>query len=52
MDGAENLSDVRVERYWELLGLINGWPARPSAGPAWAWLLAALRATTQPPATH
>jgi DNA-binding transcriptional MerR regulator len=39
----ETFADVRVERYWELLELINGWPARPSAAPAWAWLLAALR---------
>jgi DNA-binding transcriptional MerR regulator len=40
----DTFADPRVDRYWELLGLINGWPARPSAAPAWAWLLAALRA--------
>jgi DNA-binding transcriptional MerR regulator len=39
----ETFDDVRVDRYWELLGLINGWPARPSAAPAWAWLREALR---------
>ncbi|HWH11576.1 MAG TPA: MerR family transcriptional regulator [Solirubrobacteraceae bacterium] len=42
----ETFADPRVDRYWELLGLINGWPARPSAAPAWTWLLAALRAGT------
>jgi DNA-binding transcriptional MerR regulator len=40
----ETFSDARVERYWELLGTINGWPPRPSAGPAWAWLVAGLQA--------
>ncbi len=40
----EDFSDRRVERYWELLGTINGWPPRPSSAPAWGWLLSALRA--------
>lgn len=41
----ETFTDRRVERYWELLGIINGWPRRaPSATPAWEWLLAGLRA--------
>ena len=39
----ETFADARVNRYWELLGTINGWPARPSAAPAWEWLLAGLR---------
>jgi DNA-binding transcriptional MerR regulator len=42
----ETFNDRRAERYWELLGIINGWPARPSVAPAWEWLLAGLRATT------
>jgi DNA-binding transcriptional MerR regulator len=44
----ETFADARVDRYWELLGAINGWPARPGAAPAWAWLLAALRAGSAP----
>jgi DNA-binding transcriptional MerR regulator len=40
----ETFSDVRVERYWRLIGVINGWPEFPSATPAYEWLIAALRA--------
>jgi pyruvate/2-oxoglutarate dehydrogenase complex dihydrolipoamide acyltransferase (E2) component len=37
--------DSRVDRYWRLLAIINGWPQRePSPLPAWEWLLAGLRA--------
>lgn len=43
-DLIDDFADQRVERYWELLGTINGWPPRPSSGPAWGWLLRALRA--------
>lgn len=39
----ETFSDRRAERYWQLLAVINGWPARPATAPAWEWLLAALR---------
>ena len=35
-------TDTRVERYWHLIGVINGWPARPSAVPAYEWLIEAL----------
>ncbi|MEA2370216.1 MAG: hypothetical protein QOH12_610 [Solirubrobacteraceae bacterium] len=42
----ETFADARVNRYWELLGTINGWPDRPSAAPAWEWLLAALRSAS------
>ncbi|MGW4383409.1 MerR family transcriptional regulator [Kitasatospora sp. NPDC004531] len=35
--------DPRVERYWELLARINGWPAPPSLAPVFAWFTAALR---------
>jgi hypothetical protein len=41
----QTFTDRRVERYWELLGIINGWPARPSSTPAWAWLVAGLRSS-------
>jgi DNA-binding transcriptional MerR regulator len=36
-------ADPRAERYWQLLAVINGWPPIPTAMPAWAWLVAALR---------
>ena len=41
-------TDPRAERYWQLLGKINGWPEIPTATPAWEWLAAALRARSQP----
>jgi DNA-binding transcriptional MerR regulator len=37
-------TDRRVERYWELLGIMNGWPQRSSCTTAWEWLLSGLRA--------
>ncbi|MEZ4444163.1 MAG: MerR family transcriptional regulator [Polyangiaceae bacterium] len=37
-------SDRRVERYWTLLGTLNGWPPRPSMVAPYEWLIAALRA--------
>ena len=37
-------TDARVERYWTLLGVLNGWPAREPMVPAWLWLIDALRA--------
>lgn len=40
----ETFTDVRVERYWQLLGVINGRPPFPSAVPVFEWLTAALRA--------
>ncbi len=42
----ETFSDRRVERYWELLGILNGWPPReaPPTVPAFEWVAAALRA--------
>ena len=39
----ERFSDVRVERYWQLIALINGWPAQAPMVPAYAWFIAALR---------
>lgn len=35
--------DPRAERYWELLVTINGWPSFPTARPAVAFMIAALR---------
>lgn len=43
-DRIATFGDARVERYWALLGTLNGWPARPSQAPALHWLAAALRA--------
>ena len=40
----ETFTDARVERYWQLLGVLRGQPPFPPAGPAFEWLIAALRA--------
>ncbi|GII82936.1 MerR family transcriptional regulator [Sphaerisporangium siamense] len=40
----ELLADARVERYWQLLELLNGGTSSPSAIPAFQWLIAALHA--------
>jgi hypothetical protein len=37
--------DVRVERYWQLLGVINQWPYLPSVMPAYEWFMAALKSS-------
>ena len=37
-------TDARAERYWRLLGTINGWPGWPDATPAFEWLLTAMEA--------
>ncbi len=37
-------NDPRVERYWQLLGTVNGWPPFPSITPAFTWTIEALRA--------
>ena len=36
-------TDGRVERYWQLLGIINGWPPFPTMTPVFEWTIAALR---------
>jgi DNA-binding transcriptional MerR regulator len=43
-DQLATFSDRRVELYWTLLGVINGWPRRPAAVPAFEWVIDALRA--------
>jgi DNA-binding transcriptional MerR regulator len=35
-------SDPRVERYWQLISVINGWPAPPVLAPIFDWFIAAL----------
>lgn len=37
-------ADRRVERYWTLLGVLNGWDPFPPTIPAYEWLAKALRA--------
>ncbi|GAA3430531.1 MerR family transcriptional regulator [Kutzneria kofuensis] len=39
----DTFGDDRAERYWNLLGTINGWPEYPSPKPARDWLTAATR---------
>ena len=38
----ETFTDERVERYWQLLGILNGQPPFIPAVPAFRWLIAAL----------
>lgn len=40
----ETFTDARVERYWVLLGILNGRPPHPSMVPQYQWLIDALRA--------
>ncbi|MEU8265969.1 hypothetical protein AB0B89_02285 [Sphaerisporangium sp. NPDC049002] len=40
----ETFTDRRVERYWELMGVLNGRAPYPSSVPAFEWFAAALRA--------
>ncbi|MGK5742129.1 MerR family transcriptional regulator [Micromonospora sp. URMC 103] len=43
-DGMAVFTDRRVERYWQLIGVLNRQPPFPPAVPAVEWLIAALRA--------
>jgi DNA-binding transcriptional MerR regulator len=40
----ETFTDERVERYWQLVGILNGRPPFTPMAPAFRWLIAALRA--------
>ena len=40
----ETFTDERVERYWQLIGILNGRPPFTPMAPAFRWLIAALRA--------
>jgi DNA-binding transcriptional MerR regulator len=42
-DRLASFNDRRVERYWQLIGLINDWPDRQSHVPAYEWFIAGLR---------
>jgi hypothetical protein len=37
-------TDARVERYWQLVAVINSWTPLPPTTPAFHWLTDALRA--------
>ncbi|MCT2582542.1 MerR family transcriptional regulator [Actinophytocola gossypii] len=37
-------TDARAERYWQLMGIINGWEPVPTQVPKAEWIIAALRA--------
>lgn len=43
-DQVEQFTDRRVERYWQLLGVINGTPPFEPSVPAFEWFITALRA--------
>jgi hypothetical protein len=40
----ETFTDERVERYWLLVGILNGRPPFTPRVPGFRWLIAALRA--------
>jgi DNA-binding transcriptional MerR regulator len=43
-DRLATFTDARVERYWQLLGVLNEWPPFEPSVPAVEWWIAALRA--------
>ncbi|MFJ5233795.1 MerR family transcriptional regulator [Kitasatospora sp. NPDC088391] len=43
LERLEVAADPRVERYWELVARINGWPRPPVLAPVLGWFAAALR---------
>ena len=42
-DRLATFADARVERYWMLLGMLNGWPTWEPSVPAVEWWITALR---------
>ncbi|MEV4139292.1 TIGR03086 family metal-binding protein [Dactylosporangium sp. NPDC049742] len=48
LEQLEVAADAGVERYWQLLCVINGWPVRPSIAAPGRWLTTALRANPAP----
>jgi DNA-binding transcriptional MerR regulator len=43
-DQIARFTDRRVQRYWDLLGVLNGWPPAPSQVAAFEWFIEAIRA--------
>jgi uncharacterized protein (TIGR03086 family) len=48
LEQLEVAADAGVERFWQLLCVINGWPVRPSLAVPGQWLTTALRANPAP----
>lgn len=48
LDQLEVVCGSEVERYWQLMCTINGWPVRPSLAAPADWLKTALRANPAP----
>ncbi|MFD6391718.1 MerR family transcriptional regulator [Nocardia sp. NPDC060259] len=46
LERLEVADDPRVQRYWRLLGIVNGWPGQPDLTPVFTWFAQALRAAT------
>lgn len=46
LERLEVADDPRVQRYWRLLGIVNGWPEQPDLTPVFTWFAQALRAAT------
>ena len=44
LEQLETFTDARVERYWQLMGIINDRPPFPPAVPHFEWLILALKA--------
>jgi DNA-binding transcriptional MerR regulator len=44
-------NDPRVDRYWQLISTINGWPTAPSLAPLFEWFIQALRCHPLPSST-
>ncbi|GAB3986008.1 MerR family transcriptional regulator [Actinoallomurus acanthiterrae] len=43
LEQLETFTDARVERYWQLLAIVQGRTPQPAAVPAFEWLIEALR---------
>ncbi|WP_433157285.1 TIGR03086 family metal-binding protein [Kribbella sp. CA-247076] len=48
LEQLEVASDRLMERYWQLVCTINGWPVRPSIAAEGRWLTTALRTNPEP----
>ncbi|MFE6921224.1 MerR family transcriptional regulator [Nocardia sp. NPDC057663] len=46
LERLEVADDPRVQRYWRLLGIVNGWPEQPDMTPVFTWFAQVLRAAT------
>jgi hypothetical protein len=51
LEQLETFTDARVERYWQLLAVVNGQTPPPAAVPAFDWLIVTPRADPSPRST-